>query len=406
MQVPVLVLSSVLLVGAVAFAFADYRHLAPETSEGARLGKFYLQDDSQSVEDIRSRLEKVGYGTAAPVFRAALGRDAGSADRWSDVGEALLSTGDRSLAGYCYRRAGELAPSDLQILLNAGDFYSNTGDSRRAVAAFSNILRQSNDAAEKALRYNTFTYYERMHVRQNGMLGDAIPDAASAQGYVRYLMEEADPAAVRDVWLWSHEKGFDDDRQTVECVTYLFRKQNFAAAFEGWNRHFEGREDPDRKSSAVFNGGFEYELVGSDLDWHFNGLDGVRVARDGVIFHDGRHSLRIDFTGNDNPDFRHVSQVVLLRPGRYRFQAYLRTDGITSDQGVRFGIRDVRSNRVLAETAALTGTNDWRNVEADVDVPAGVSMAAVEFARHRSIRIDNQLSGTAWVDNVKLTRVN
>jgi tetratricopeptide (TPR) repeat protein len=400
MQVPFLTLGSVLLVGSIAFAFADFGHPVPESPAGQLLGRLYLLNDSDSVSHMRSRIAEVGIGkvgvaTATKVFGPALERNAGSADRWSDVGETLLSAGNKGLAEYCYRRAAALAPQDLQTLLNIADFYSNTGDSSPAVAAFSRILSYSNQ--EAILRHNTFVYYERMHVRQIGMLADAIPDARSAQEYVRYLMEESDPAAVRQLWTWSQEKGFDDDTLTVDCVNYLFGKQMFEAAEEGWNRHFAGRQGLDQKSSGVFNGGFEYEFAGSDLDWHFSGFNGVKVARDSRTFHEGRFSLRIDFTGNDNPDFRHVSQVVFVRPGRYHFEAHIRTADITSDQGIRFSVRIMRTNQLLAETDALTGTNDWRKLETDVEVPTGITMAKIELARHRSIRIDNQLTGTARV---------
>ena len=144
----------------------------------------------------------------------------------------------------------------------------------------------------------------------------------------------------------------------------------------------------------------------SPFDWHFNGFNGVNVLRDAETFDEGQFSLRIEFAGNNNPDFRHVSQIVFVTPGRYRFEAHIRTAGITSDQGVRFSIRGSGSNRLLAETDALTGTNSWRRTEAEVDVPAGITMAEVALVRHRSIRIDNQLTGIAWIDAVKLTRLN
>ena len=406
MQLPVLTLGSVLLLGSVALVFSDYGHVAAESALGLRLGTLYALQDLDSVEDVRSRIDKIGFAAAGNVYRGALERNAGSADRWSDVGEALLSTGDRSLAGYCYRRAAELAPSNLQILLNIGDFYSKIGDSPRAVAAFSNILRQSNNSAERILRHNTFVYYENMRVRQNGMLGNAVPDAASALDYVHYLMEEAGPQTVLEVWRWSQEEGFDSEGLTVDCVNYLFQKQKFEAAREGWNRHFADREGFGQKAPVVFNGGFEHELAGSPFDWHFNGFNGVNVLRDAEIFDEGLFSLRIEFAGNNNPDFRHVSQIVFVTPGRYRFEAHIRTAGITSDQGVRFSIRGSGSNRLLAETDALTGTNSWRRTETEVDVPAGITMAEVALVRHRSIRIDNQLTGIAWIDAVKLTRLN
>jgi len=393
-------LSFVLLAGAAAFTFVDYQAARIETPAGRRLGDLYLLDDSHAVKGVWARLGRVDSEAVAAAFRSTLERDAGSAERWGDLGDAVFGLGDRRRAEYCYRRAADLAPGDLDILFDLGDFYKSTGDTSGALSEFSGILRQSNSAGEGPLRHNIFVYYELLAVRPKGLIADAIPDAASARDYARYLMEEGEPAAAIEVWRWCHDRGFEDDRLTVDYVTWLLRKQKFEAAQEGWNKHFASR------AATVFNGGFEYEFAGSDLDWHFGGFNGVTMARDSSSFFDGRFSLRVDFKGNDNPDFHHVAQSVFLQPGRYRFEAHMRTAGITSDQGLRFTIRAARSNAVLAETEALTGTNDWRTLATDVQVPAGVTMGSVELARHPSLRMDNQLTGTVWIDGVTLTRMN
>lgn len=396
---------------------SDYSHPAAESPLGIRLARFYLTDDFWSIEEMRSRINRIGFGTAALAFIPALERNSASAFLWCDAGEALLANGDAQAANgqaqgandneqraaYCYHTAASLAPHDARILFAVADYYTRIGDPPHAVPPFAAILTLTDD---QILTYNVFTYFERLQARRNGLLEEAIRDARAGRGYLRYLIAKDDPAAVHQLWNLAQERSYDDDRLTEDYTAFLLRKKQFAAAAEAWGSHFSGRDDGYPESTLVFNGGFEYELTGSDLDWRFDGFSGVKVDRDRQSRYEGQYSLRIGFAGNDNPDFHHVRQLVFVQPGRYRFEAQMRTDLITSDEGVRFRIQTAERNApLLVETAPLTGTNAWRRVTAEFEVPPGFRMVAVELARRRSIRIDYQLTGTAWIDAVRLTHL-
>jgi tetratricopeptide (TPR) repeat protein len=405
-QLPIALLGLVLLAGSAASTLIDYSHIPAEEPLGIRLGRLYLVDDFWSVEEARSRTDQIGLPAMSSVFGPVLERNAASAYRWSDVGEALLAAGDQRRAEYCYLQAGKLAPHDPQALTNIGDFYRTVENPERAVASFSAVLGMTGAPAGDILTHNIFSWYEQMEVRANGLLEKAIPDAPNARAYLRYLMENADIDDVREVWDWLQEKRFDDDRLTLEYVDFLFRKKKFEFANEAWTKHFEDRKDGYTESSPVFNAGFEYESTNAMLDWRIAELNGLKVARDRGSVHAGQFSLRIDFSGNDNPDFHNVSELVFVRPGMYHFEGWLRTAAITSDQGIRFRIVAAQGSKPLTvETEALSGTNPWTRIEAVFEVPQRVRILDLQLARRRSIRIDNQLTGTAWIDAVRLTRL-
>ena len=97
---------------------------------------------------------------------------------------------------------------------------------------------------------------------------------------------------------------------------------------------------------------------------------------------------------------------MLLRPGRYHFTGHLRTAGITSDEGIRFrALVAGGTNQIRGETPALSGTHDWTPLTMDFEVLSGMPVIDIEVARHRSLRLDNQLRGTAWVDAVRISRL-
>ncbi len=89
------------------------------------------------------------------------------------------------------------------------------------------------------------------------------------------------------------------------------------------------------------NGDFESEPLDGGLDWRVMPMQGVEAATDSSIFYSGTRSLEIRFFDAGNIFYRHVLQFVPVRPNaRYRFTAYLRAAGITTDSGLFLQIQD------------------------------------------------------------------
>ena len=404
MRLFILLLSCLLATGSIVVAIADYLHVPVESPKGLSLGRFYLLDDVQSVESARLQIGKSGFGEAAKVWDAALQRDPGSAYRWCDAGEALLNTGHPEQAERCYRRAAELAPKDVRILLFIGDFYSTINKPELAIKSFSLLLSETGAPKGDILTANVFGYYGNMNLSRNHLLDQAIPDQPNASAYLRYVMQAGDETAVQEVWDWASRRHFDDDGMTLEFTGFMYHKQRYEAAARAWEHHFAPRNDGFPRSSRVFNGGFEDEITNGVFDWQFGTPQGVVAVRDQQIHQSGLYSYRFDFNTGDNFDFHHLRQTVYVLPGRYRFEAWMRTANITSDQGIRFRLRasnDRSPGGVVTE--ALTGTREWTRIEADIDVPSGVPLMEITLVRHPSFRVANQLSGSVWIDSVKLT---
>ena len=100
-----------------------------------------------------------------------------------------------------------------------------------------------------------------------------------------------------------------------------------------------------------------------------------------------------------------VQQSAYVKPGRYVFEAYVRTEQLTTDRGIGFHIYDRESSsRLDVSTAELTGTHDFTRLTLSIDVPKATRLLAVVVSRHKSMKFDNQIGGTAWIDSVKLAR--
>jgi len=163
--------------------------------------------------------------------------------------------------------------------------------------------------------------------------------------------------------------------------------------------------DASSDSSVLFNGGFEHDLVNGGFDWQELPVQGASFAIDTGVAHSGARSLRINFDGSVNQDFSQLVQWVAVEPRRrLRFAAYLRTEGISTDSGVRFLIYDPHHPTVPQTlTRDLTGTHPWSLVDTELTTGPETRLLAIVLRRLPSRKFDNKLQGTVWVDDVSLT---
>jgi hypothetical protein len=92
-----------------------------------------------------------------------------------------------------------------------------------------------------------------------------------------------------------------------------------------------------------------------------------------------------------------------VRPGTYRFHAFIRTEALTTDQGIRFRISDAEVPARLDEVfGQFTGSNAWSSVDHDLVVAPKTRLLRIEVIRQPSMKFDNKVAGTAWMDDLKL----
>jgi len=132
------------------------------------------------------------------------------------------------------------------------------------------------------------------------------------------------------------------------------------------------------------------------------GMHAVQVVLDSAVAHTGGHSLQLAFAGKENVSYSYTSEAAFVTPGLYRFQAFVRADGLTTDQRIRFR---VSGNGVDVTTDQVDGTSDWTSIEQVVVVPERTNLLTIQVVRHKSLKFDNQIAGRAWVDDVSLTRI-
>src|SRR5262249_37234933 len=103
----------------------------------------------------------------------------------------------------------------------------------------------------------------------------------------------------------------------------------------------------DPPDSVLWDGGFETGVTGRGLTWILPPTpSGVQVGVDAREKHSGQRSLELGFDGKHNVNFSDVCHLGLVQPGRaYRLSAWIRTQSLSSDQGIRLRLEWTQNAR-------------------------------------------------------------
>ncbi len=373
------------------------------TEEANRILCRLLLCSSEPLED-QARQQLTGVREddvreAITAFKAVLQRDPQNPYRWADLGEAYADAGQKENARYCFDQVPALAPNSADLLLRSANFHFLIGETTKALPITARILTLTPDYDEVI-----FSEYTRLVDQVEDVLRSGLPeDRRAAESWLRFLLQGGRVDDAQPIWEWAVERGYVDDPLAGEYAEFLIRQSHPDWAVSAWVRYLGTRSGEYRKSTCLFNGDFESEPTPSPFDWNLARTQGVEVARDCTSAKSGKCSLRIKFAGTRNLDLVAASQVTFVTPGVYRFHAWIRTEGLTSDQGIRFRISDAEAPaRLDAILAQSVGSMPWSPVEYDLVVPPATRLLQVQVIRQPSMRFDNKVAGMAWIDDLRL----
>jgi len=322
-------------------------------------------------------------------FEQALRDDPAFPYRWSDLGDALLAAGDVDRARACFRRALELGPRDPQIALRTANFHFRAGEPDETLKLDAVVLRQVPDYDDMI-----FSSCVRMGGALSRILDLAIDSNPRAAGeFFHFLGRQGGHGSEESLsiaWKWMDARGFITRPLAVSRTTALLDHNRPEEAAAIWAKYVSPRRD-----SLVENPSFEHPWLNEGFDWRLAPVNGASVTTDSAVAHAGRSSLKIRFDAVDNLDFHHVSQIVWLNPGRYRLTAWIRTEALSTDQGVGLRIAG-------AATPMLTGTHDWTRLSAEFVISGKPALERIEIVRRPSLKFDNHPHGTVWIDDVEV----
>ncbi|MCH8028483.1 MAG: hypothetical protein IH874_00930 [Candidatus Dadabacteria bacterium] len=318
------------------------------------------------------------------------------APAWLGLAEMFIEDGDEQRAQAALNRAFDLAPSSIGNVWEGSILALRLGNTSLAIRGLRVIAK-----ADPGRRGRVFDISWQLIDDPELILGKVVTDGI-LPSYLGYLISKDRLDATFPVWERMKKRGVVSDAAALHYVDFLIRKDRGLEAFSIWREMFRERDD----DSIVWNGGFENEPLGRGFDWRMGKAKGVGIELDRRERFQGDRSLRITFDGKHNVDFYHVSQVIPIHPrSDYLFTSEIATRGITTRNGISWEVSCYPKGGMRKSSEPLTGTNEWKTVRLAFHTPSDCNSVVARLRRYRSTRLDRFISGTVWVDDVKLFKV-
>ena len=342
---------------------------------------------------------------AIRAYHAALSFDSHSADTWMDLATAYESEGDIAAARNAFLQAKSVYSLSPEVSWRYGNFLLRRGELDAAFAEFKHAVEADPKRGPAA-----FALCMRFEPDVQAVLERVLPHSHAA--YITLIsalseQQQTDQALI----VWSSLAALHphlDINESYPLLGALIHKRQMTEAQSVWGQAltFAGvSRPPDPPGSLVWDGGFESNIAMGGFTWYYPTItNGVQITLDTKEKHSGNRSLRLTFNGLRNVNFSGVCQYVAVQPSTvYRFSAWVRTRDISTDQGVRFGLRSFsESGNPIAWTEDAKGTLPWTRVELPWTSGRDVQELQLCVSRLPSAKFDSKIGGTAWIDDVAL----
>ena len=281
-------------------------------------------------------------------YRKAIREDPLSAHYWMDLASAYEASGDDSRARDAYLRAKSVYPASAEVAFHYGNFLLREQQYPEAFQELQRAVR-----ADPTLLPLAISRTWRSSEDVNELLNSVLP--ANADAYLQALdffasIHQAQPALA--VWqrLLSLGKPFPLPR-VFPFFEELIREDRADDARRAWLEALAAAglpHDETPNHNLVWNGNFAQDFGNGGLDWRWTPLMGVSIEVDSESAPNGSRAIRMDFNGGSNLSLDAPSEYVPVEPNRaYHFHAYMRTEAITTESGMRFSVTDPNHSGAL-----------------------------------------------------------
>jgi hypothetical protein len=337
---------------------------------------------------------------------------------WADLAAAYEWAGRKNDALRAFTRAHVLFPRSPEINWKIANFYVRTGKISDALPALREVLLE-----DPSKERQVFSLAVNAAGDNQQILQEMLPCTAPLLlDYLDFQVEKNRMESAAETWatLLKLDSPFDPAR-TFSYLDALIQHKDVDHLIDAWgalaSRFPQQIGARQSKPNLITNGNFAFAPLNGGLDWRVIPVQGASATIEASTAFDGSKSLRIDFDGTQNLEYAHVLQYVPVTPNTsYKFSAYMRAHGITTDSGLRFVLQDAydpaelvdvsseaaNPTRVSISTENVSATSDWSPHQLEFKTPANTRLLIVRVARPASRKFDNKLAGTVWIARVSL----
>jgi tetratricopeptide (TPR) repeat protein len=350
-------------------------------------------------------LEDPDVQRALNAYRTSLSLDPRDASVWLDLATAYESQSDLPAAREAFLQAKRVYPVSAEVSWRYGNFLLRQNE---LPAAFTEIRQAVSVDPKRAAE--AFSRCWRVDPDIQAILDHALPPTVPV--YLDAIRElDADAAIDPALAVWNRLTSLHPQlplSRVIPFVDSLVQAHRIDDAHRVWDQAVALADSPppaDPSGSVLWDGGFETGVFGGGFAWTIPPpTPGVQVTIDSSEKHSGQRSLRLGFDGSRNVDFSDVCHLAQVQPGTsYRFSAWVRAQGLATDQGIRFRLEWLENARnASTETTEVHSTQPWTQLTLPWTAVAGVRQLRVCVNRRPSDDLVSRIHGTAWIDDVAL----
>jgi hypothetical protein len=192
------------------------------------------------------------------------------------------------------------------------------------------------------------------------------------------------------------------DHEIAGVVNHYLWLGDTDRAYAAWLSSLSKEELKDVK--RIYDGGFRHPVRGLRFDWTVRPAEGLtyRLFPRNTASMDQTLQLDFqDFAGG----FSNLSQILRLRPGRYRLSGEARFDGFASPTGliIRLYCLDGKNPRALGNTAPLPQSTQWIAFDKSFEVPTEKCVNQILQLESASRLLNSQvMQGTVAIDALSI----
>lgn len=319
---------------------------------------------------------------------------------WLTLGKSRQFNGNASGAETAFRKAIELAPNYAINHWSYGNFLLKQGENERAFA-------ELKTAAEKDNKYYAPLASIASQVFEGNIskIRQSIGDSANINAELAsYLAAQNRLDESLEIWntLPAESKKTDFKQKGDDIFRQMFAAKKYAPALQILS---EISTDENFKVGNIYNGGFENEVKSTNaaaFDWQIAAGREPQIGVNDAERNQGKLSLILVFDSATGRDFRNVSQLVVVQPGKkYNFEAFYKSD-LDTNAALKWEIRSASDGKVLASTEAVSAKQNWTSLMAGFTSDENTEAVVITLAREVCTASLCPISGRIWFDDVTL----
>jgi len=361
--------------------------LSPSSSEAHYLRARLFSEKEQRVEAVKALEQAAALRPQDYVL-------------WLELGRARDDAGDVAGALVAFRESARLAPFYAQprwqlgnALLRSGSRDEALAELRRAAASNPSLFPSAINLAWLVLDRDPRSVVQALQ-----------PQTPSAHlALATFLAAHGQPAEAV-AHFRAAGKLSNDQRRAL--LNELLKAKNFAEAHLVWSL---GRP---ANGAKLVNAGFEEPIALDEpgFGWQVGANpQTVRTSLDPAAPSAGSYSLRLDWSGDSDPQTPIVSQLVLVEPGgRYRLKFAARTQEMLTIGLPVVMVVDANSEAqsVLMQSEGFPrGTSGWQNLAIEFATTDSTRAVQIVIRRQKCETFPCGAIGQAWVDDFSLEKL-